>query len=304
MSKICPNCGKENPDDAIFCQYCGTPLESTKESSPSQQPNQTQSKQNPTPEPSIYQPNPDMTLYSYLQKLRSAFFWIFLGTILVIIPIIDFIGAIIILIGYILLISAFGLVSKTNLPHVKEYKSTRNWLLILLILSILVVVSTVALITSTYLLVSTSISSSPNPQSNPSILGLSITEMGIIISIVILLIAFLVIYLIAYLKLVSSLKYLSSDLSVQRLYNAGNYLFYALIISIISYILMPIFIYINISIFLASAPFSIFTLLGILSIPIVVAIVSYILELIAFYDAYTGIDEFLNRYRFSPSQHT
>jgi hypothetical protein len=29
--KKCPKCGKENPDDAIVCKYCGTKLEPTEE---------------------------------------------------------------------------------------------------------------------------------------------------------------------------------------------------------------------------------------------------------------------------------
>jgi RNA polymerase subunit RPABC4/transcription elongation factor Spt4 len=27
--KICPKCGRENPDDAVFCKYCGVKLEPT-----------------------------------------------------------------------------------------------------------------------------------------------------------------------------------------------------------------------------------------------------------------------------------
>ena len=29
--KICPKCGKENPDNAIICKYCGAKLEPTEE---------------------------------------------------------------------------------------------------------------------------------------------------------------------------------------------------------------------------------------------------------------------------------
>ncbi len=29
--KICPKCGKENPDDAVYCKYCGAKLEPTEE---------------------------------------------------------------------------------------------------------------------------------------------------------------------------------------------------------------------------------------------------------------------------------
>ncbi len=110
-----------------------------------------------------------------------------------------------------------------------------------------------------------------------------------------------VIYIITYLKLVNSLKSLGSDLSVQRLNTAGNYLFYALIISIVGYILIPVFLYLDVFISLTTAPLtSIYSTLSIFAVPLIVMIVAYILEILSFYNAYTGIGEFLNSPRAIP----
>ncbi|MEM3252738.1 MAG: hypothetical protein QXM94_03565, partial [Thermoplasmata archaeon] len=267
---------------------CGAPLEPAKQPSPP-----PQQYAPPVSGQPMYQPSPDMMLYSNLKSLRSAFFWMFLGIILSIIPIVDFVGVIILFIGFILLILGFGKVANTSLAHAAEYRSTKNWLLMSLIVGIvagivIAIIMIASLITSTVSVSGSTITSTHT----------LFTIGWLIVAVAILSIAYFVIYIITYLKLVSSLKSLSADLSVQSLNKAGNYLFYALIISIIGYILIPVFFYLDVFISSKTASStSIYSILSILALPLIVMIVAYILEILSFYNAYTGIDEFLNKPR-------
>ncbi len=289
MSKFCTRCGAENTDDASFCKTCGAPLEpATQAAPPPQQYTPPQVYGQP-----MYQPGPDTMLYSNLQNLRSAFFWMFLGLILTIIPIVDIAGAIILLIAYILLIIGFEKVAKTILPHADEYRSTKNWLLISLILSFVFVI----FIILTFV-VTSGVTSGPGSTVTSSN---ALSKIGIVIIVLIAVLAVGTIgsYILTYLKLVNSFKSLGSDLSVQRLNNAGTYLFYALIISIVGYILLPVLFYFHVFILSISVPLS-SSVVATLAVPSIVMIVAYILEIVSFYNAYTGIDEFLNRPRAIP----
>ncbi len=290
MSKFCTRCGAENTDDAIFCKTCGAPLEPATQAAPSPQQYTPPGYGQP-----MYQPGPDTMLYSNLQNLRSAFFWMFLGLILTIIPIVNIAGAIILLIAYILLIIGFEKVAKTILPHADEYRSTKNWLLISLILSFVFVI----FIVSTFV-VTSAVTSGPGSTVTSSN-ALSKIGIVIIVLIAVLAVAMFVTYIITYLKLVNSFKSLGSDLSVHRLNTAGTYLFYALIISIVGYILLPLFFYFHVFILSITVPLSsISSVVATLAVPSIVIIVAYILEIVSFYNAYTGIDEFLKRPRAIP----
>ncbi|MGC8630706.1 MAG: zinc-ribbon domain-containing protein [Thermoplasmata archaeon] len=296
MSKFCTHCGAENSDDAYFCKACGAPLEPAKPPAPPLQQYAT-----PVYGQPMYQPSPDMMLYSNLQSLRSAFFWMFLGLILSIIPVVNIVGAIILFIAFILLILGFGKVANTGLPHAAQYRSTKNWLLISLIVGIVLGAVTVIIIIEDLLIYSGSLSVS----TATSISKLLVIGIWSIVAIIIFTITDFIIYIITYLKVVNSLKSLSVDLSVQRLKKAGNLLFYALIITIVGELLIPLFLYIDVFISLKTAALnslnSIYSMLAILAVPMILIVVAYILEIISFYNAYTGIDEFNNRPRAIPA---
>ena len=111
----------------------------------------------------------------------------------------------------------------------------------------------------------------------------------------------LIIYLVAYIKLIKSLKFLSEDLQVKKLYSAGNYLLYSLIIYIISIIYLTILLFISYSAIANSLSSglttgSLLVKLGELTITFAPIIISLILQLIGYHFAYKGIDEFVSRY--------
>ena len=288
MTKFCPVCGTPNEDSAHFCVRCGYNFEQQSNPGQTAQPFQ----QNIPPSMNI--PSGDNLFYN-LDSLRSAFFWLFIGAILSIIPIINFIGAIIAFIGFILLIIGFGKISKTSLRNAGYYKSTRNWLLAILIFDIIDIIMTTIFIASIYTITGVGVTSSSGPASYPSNLSLL---SGIFIFIEII---SLIIYIVAYIKLINSLKFLSEDLQVRKLYSAGNYLLYSLILVFVSVILLIIILYISISAIASSLSSglttqSLMVLLGSLAIPIVLIIIAFIFQLIGYHSAYTGIDEFKSRY--------
>jgi len=293
VSKFCTRCGSENSDDANFCKVCGAPLEPAKQPSPPPQ----QYAPPPGYGQQMFQSNPEMLLYSNLQSLRSAFFWMFLGIILSIIPIVNIVGGIILFIAFILLILAFGKVANTSLPHAAEYKSTKNWLLFLLIFDIVG-----SIILASVIIVAVFIVTATTSSTRSSYLSINTLGIGAIAAIGILFVLMLIFYIITYLKVVNSLKSLGADLSVQTLHKAGNYLFYALIISIVGDILLPVFFYVDIFVSsISAAKISLYSIFLILLVPLIVIIAAYILEILSFHNAYTGIDEFLNRPRGMPA---
>jgi len=253
-----------------------------------------------------------------LNLLRNGFEMLFIVSIFLIIPLIDFISAIInfiialtlflftpiinliiiilIFIGFISLIRGFGKISKTSIWNADYYRSTRDWLLALFVLLIIMGLFIIGILILIIIILSTTsagTSTSPLLVFNRS--NLILWTFGIIgiISIII--------YLVAYIKLIKSLKFLSKDLQVRKLHSAGNYLFYSLIINIISIILLLILIFISISeiVHLLSSSLTIQSLTAILSIfalPIFLIIISFIFQLIGYHSAYTGINEFKFRY--------
>ncbi|MGC8565476.1 MAG: zinc-ribbon domain-containing protein [Thermoplasmata archaeon] len=285
MTKFCPVCGTPNEDSAHFCVRCGYNFDQQSNLGQTAQPFQQNI-------PSVNIPPSDNLLYN-LDSLRSAFFWLFIGSILSIIPIINFIGAIIVFIGFILLIIGFGKISKTSLRNAGYYRSTRNWLLVSIIFGLLVIAVDIVAVILLYSTVA--ITTTPLPSSYGSNLLILLGAVGIMG------IIYIIIYLVAYIKVIKSLKFLSEDLQVRKLHSAGNYLLYSLVVNIISIVLLPILLFLSIS---AIAPTlssglttqSLTVLLGALAVPIVIIIIAYILQLIGYHSAYTGIDEFKSRY--------
>ena len=236
MSKICAKCGVENADDATTCKACGEPFPAAPVTEPSPPPVQEAP------------PSKSTELYPRLKSLRRAFFFMFLGTILAIIPVVDIAGGIVLLVGVIMLILGFGKIAKTNLAHAKEYKSTRNWLLFMPIVSI---GGTIVLIAFVYTirfpaLISMSTTNSTNYSHIISfVVSVATIATEILAGVAILAVLILAFYMIAYLKVVNALKYLSLDLSVSRLNKAGNYLLYSLIIYLITTIMIPVFLIVD-----------------------------------------------------------
>ncbi|MDP8012183.1 MAG: DUF996 domain-containing protein [Thermoplasmata archaeon] len=288
MTKFCPRCGMPNEDNARFCVRCGYNFYEQPVGGENLNQQQTM---NMLPG----QPMGGNALLADLDTLRSAFFWLFLGTILLIIPLVDIVAFIFVLVGFILLIIGYGKISKSSLRNTAIYRSVRNWLIIYFVYELISVVFSVVIIILTFTISTTYYSTTPTTSTTSSIWP---GFLGILI--ILLAVISLIIYLISYLKLISSLKALSEDLGVQRLRNAGNYLFYALILGIVAFVVTVIVIAINGVIASittsASSPGIIYSLLFALVIPLVIGLVSYILQIIAYYNAYKGIDEFKSRY--------
>jgi len=148
MTRSCPVCGAPNEDSANSCIRCGYNFD---------QHNSDQSAekfhQNVPPFANV-PPDYNFNLITSLDSLRRAFFWLFIGLILIILPVLGasiafvgffwpsielmflvipltlpVLGEFIVFVGFILLISGFGKISKTSLSNVDYYRSTRNWLL-------------------------------------------------------------------------------------------------------------------------------------------------------------------------------
>jgi len=248
-----------------------------------------------------------------LDSLRKGFHRLFIVSILLIILLIDFIGVIIVInlnaqvffalflpiiilmiiliffMGFISLIGGFGKISKTSISNADYYRGTKDWLLasffLLIIMGIFV------------LIISISITQALKPTSSLPVFNgsnLILWTAGIVG------IIYIVIYLVPYIKLIKSLKFLSEDLQVRKLHSAGNYLFYSLIMNIIS-IILPILLYESISKVVPLLSSSLTTksltaIFSILAVSIVLIIIFSIFQLIGYHSAYTGIDEFKFRY--------
>jgi len=324
MTKFCPVCGTPNEDSAHSCIRCGYNFDQQSNFGQSAEPFQENV---PT---SMNIPSDDnFNLIRNLDSLRNAFFWLFIGLILLIIPLITLpvlgalivfdgsfwlssglilliiplitvtitvtpgLGELIVFVGFIRLISGFGKISKTSLGNADYYRSTRNWLLASLFgLLITVVDAFILIIHNTAASGITTISSLLTFKGSSLLILLwAVGIMGII----------LIIYLVAYIKLIKSLKFLSEDLQVKKLYSAGNYLLYSLIIYIISIIYLTILLFISYSAIANSLSSglttgSLLVKLGELTITFAPIIISLILQLIGYHFAYKGIDEFVSRY--------
>ncbi|BFH74827.1 hypothetical protein SJAV_27710 [Sulfurisphaera javensis] len=68
MVKYCPRCGSPNPDDAVFCQRCGYPLQGTQQIQP---PQPIQQPLTP-PQPIQYAQQPAPYSYPYYQQPKTA----------------------------------------------------------------------------------------------------------------------------------------------------------------------------------------------------------------------------------------
>lgn len=296
MTKFCPNCGTPNEDSAHFCVKCGYNFDQLSNEMHANQGMQT----NANPVQNVQMGS---ELLNNLQSLRSAFFWLFLGTILAIIPIISIVGGIIVFIGSILLIIGFGKISRSSLKNAGQYKKTRNWLIISLITGIIFIVY----LPSFFLSVSVE-TTYTTPTTGTTYMGTSsISSVGVVLIAIlaILAILYIIAYLMAYLSVVKSLRLLSEDLQVKKLYSAGSYLFYSLILVIISIIITPILLLlfypaVSAAIFAGLAFLASYAILSAFAVPIIIDIIALILQLFSYHSAYIGIDEFMNRYRGFP----
>jgi len=291
MTKFCPKCGMPNEDNAHYCVRCGYNFDNLDVNLPSKN-------QNLGEEINREQTNsiPRESLFSKINYLRSGFFWLFIGTILMIIPLANFIAPIFLFVGYIILIIGFNKISKSSLKNVGQYKSTSKFLLTFVIFEILLsILLIIFFITVLNVILSSNIETFTQM---PAIFSGSFTVLIYILSII-----SFILYIISFLKIIESLKLLSKELLVQRLRKAGNYLFYSLILFVISIIILILLIFItgmvtSIEISTGNSPLYILSLLLFLIIPSVLIIISYILQIIGYYFAYAGIDEFESQYSF------
>jgi len=232
-----------------------------------------------------------------LRSLRTAFFVLFVGSILTIVPLVDIIGSILLFIGIILLIIALGRLGNSNMVNAGYYKTTRNWLILDIIASILAVAIIYYFLYS--MIISPTISSAALSSKPPSISPYIFNEFFFIIgaSVAVL----LVIYIFAYLKVAGTLKLLSTELSVPKLGSASTTLKISLLFSALTSVIAIISLYTGLRHIVLSSSgngglvftgIPVFQLFGLLSYTFILAIVAFVLEVIAYHEAYTGLDEF------------
>jgi uncharacterized membrane protein len=237
----------------------------------------------------------DASITNSLRSLRKAFFWIFFGLILSLIPLADIAGVIILLVGIILLIIALGDMGKTKLHSANAMKSARNWILVYLLIGIVISITAVVAVIFTLSSPTTYIpglgSQVTSVQARASTL-LTGTIMAVFIP---LEIAGLVVGLIAYIRLSQSLKILGTELSVRKIFNAGRYLIYSIIVTAVGSIASVVFIFgYSAFVLIRGTDYisSVVALLPLIAVPLIVLLVGVILEIIAFHSAYSGIDDF------------
>jgi len=318
MTKSCPVCGAPNEDSANSCIRCGYNFE---------QHNSGQSAekfhQNGPPFANV-PPDYNFNLITSLDSLRRAFSWLFKGLILLIISLVlgasmvfvvffwpsielmflvisltlPVLGEFIVFVGFILLISGFGKISKTSLSNADYYRSTRNWLLASLFGLLIIVVD---------IFVIAPISAPRATAIISSLLAFKVSGLLTLLWAVGIMGMALILYLVSYIKLIKSLEFLSKDLQVKKLHSASNYLHYYLIMYIILIILLPILLYVSISAIVHSLSSIVHSLssdlisqsllvnLEIL-LDVVPIIILFVLQAIGYYFAYTGIGEFESIY--------
>jgi hypothetical protein len=238
----------------------------------------------------------DFHLTNSLHSLRGAFFWIFIGLVLSLIPIADLAGGIILLVGIILLILALGRMGKTRLSSAGIMRSTRNWILAYLLISVVVLIATTVFFISALISYTTSVTL-PGRSVIPSPLSVLFTGTYMIVFIMSEIVG-LVVGLISYIRLSQSLKILGKELSVIRITKAGRYLIYSIIITVIGSIssIVILFSYFTfISIQRTSSINSVVTLLPLIALPLIVILAGTIVEIFAFHSAYSGIDDFFRK---------
>ena len=232
-----------------------------------------------------------------LRSLRTAFLVLFVGSILMIIPIIDIAGAVLLFIGIIMLIIGLGRIGNSKMVNARQYISTRNWLVFNIIASIAVSVTVYYFLYT--LLISPILSSAIASETPPTIPASVFREIFLITGASVAVI--IVIYVIAYLKLAGTLKLLSAELSVPKLGSASTYLKVSMVLSAITSVIAVVSYYFTLHTIIISAPANgsvgltgspVFDLLGALIYTFIAAIVAFIFELLAFHGAYSGIDEF------------
>ncbi|WP_393971382.1 hypothetical protein OXIME_001658 [Oxyplasma meridianum] len=248
-----------------------------------------------------------------LKKLRTAFFVLFLGSILTIIPLIDIVGSLLLFIGVILLIMGFGRLADSKMVNARHYGSTRNWLIFNIIASLaVIVVSYYFLYVRVFSLIVSSLIVSGKPPSIPlSVLNESFLIAGASVAVI------TVIYVIAYLKIVASLKFLSAELSVPKLRGASTYLRVSIILfALTAVILFPSLYFglhylatlssgnssityagnsafLPIGIILSAIPAAIAVpVIEIITALVVEIITALVIEIVAYHGAYSGLDEF------------
>ena len=238
----------------------------------------------------------DFHMTDSLHSLRDAFFWIFMGLVLSLIPIADFAGGIILLVGIILLILALGKMGKTRLSSAGMMKSTRNWILAYLLISIVVLIATMLFFIFALISYTPSVTV-PGRSVIPSPISVLLTGSVRIVFIVSEIVG-LVVGLISYIRLSQSLKILGRELSVIRITNAGRYLIYSIIITVVGSIssIVILFSYFTfVSVQRTSTISSVMTLLPLIALPVIVILAGTIMEIIAFHSAYSGIDDFFRK---------
>ncbi len=286
--KTCPVCGYNNPDDAVFCERCGSMINQTFSSSPAI------NNQGPITFQSF-----DSVTQDALSSLKNALFWIFLGMILAIIPFVDFAGIIILLIGAIKLIIALKKVSKTSLPSANRMKRARDWLIVNFVMEIILVVTTILsmamILIPAYVSITSSASTAMN---NSTISNISKSALsGTLFSSFFLVILILEIIAIVsgfafYFSLGEGLKSLGNDIKKEKVIKGGKRIITGtvlLLIGVLASVVLMGGLIISIvnshNVSLAVAD----TILITLTIPGFIAIAAYIISLIGIYDAYSGL---------------
>ncbi|MGC8516083.1 MAG: zinc-ribbon domain-containing protein [Thermoplasmata archaeon] len=234
-------------------------------------------------------------IFNSLESLRSAMFWLFLGTVFLLIPVLDIVGSIMFLIGFILLIGAMGKMGRTTIQSAGSMRGTGRWAVVYLVASILGLASGAGIFYMTVIRLP------PLTLSTGSMLSLLYSFLSLsplsIFFVAVEAVA-IISWIGTFIKLGGSLKALGREFNVKRLIDAGRLITASIIINAIG----AFFLVLNVLSFLGFEqsiaalmsnqsflyPFSI---LGYLIIPSLILLVGTILEIIAFHGGYSGTDE-------------
>lgn len=304
MVRYCGYCGQQLPDDSVFCTSCGKRLADLN-AQESSQPGVPQGTPQPYPQWQAGNSQVWPAVASRLHTLRSAFFWMFVGSIVSVIPLVGVIGGVILLVGFILLVKGFGELSQAPLAGASYYRSTRDWILGAFLVAVSLAVVLGALVA---LLVPGVFGGKiVNDQARSALFPIAPADIAVIAGFGV---AGLVVYLVAFVKLARSLKFLGRDLSVKSLASAGDYLVYSLIAYLAMYIALPLLFGLSFlqgirflttnstvsgtvtsvastAIISVVAPF-----FGLFAAVASFSLVIWILQLLAYHSAYSGIDEY------------
>jgi len=281
----------------LNCPYCGQNL---LDPIPPSCPNLGKILPKPNDPPYVDQLQADYQTRKGLGDLRNAFMLYLVGSAITLIPVIGAIGGIISLVALILLIIGWRALGRSSLKERENYRSTGSWLvygiIIAIVIGIVGTVVVVGLVVSYFIahpLPATSPPAVPSLAKFPELaqfLFAFILEIGLII----------LVWYLAWIKMLNSIKKLSSELSQPRLRTAANLIILQILTSIvIGVALVLVFLFGNYSSLFSNiishpnlsslGVFGYFGLGGFLPLVALISIGEEIVVIVSYYLAYSAL---------------